>query len=135
MRSKTFQRLLDKVPKETKIFVRMYGDIVVRVNRLIKEKGYSQKELAEKLNKRPSEISKWLNGEHNFTLRSIAKLEVELGEPILRVPKREEFEPVKNLNNRFMIQPQNNKRNLSLGYAAFEKEEDKFQSKNYSYVS
>jgi transcriptional regulator with XRE-family HTH domain len=39
------------------------------------------------MGKKPSEISKWLNGEHNFTLRSLAKLEAELGEPIITVPK------------------------------------------------
>ena len=88
MRSPVFQRILDKTPKEVEIFVRLYADIVVRVNQLLKEKGYSQKDLAEKLDKRPSEISKWLNGDHNFTLRSIAKLEAELGETILYVPRQ-----------------------------------------------
>ena len=29
--------------------------------------GLTQKELAEKLGKRPSEISEWLTGNHNFT--------------------------------------------------------------------
>jgi hypothetical protein len=40
------------------------------------------------MDKKPSEISKWLSGEHNFTLRSLAKLSVELGEPLMEVPKR-----------------------------------------------
>lgn len=88
MRSKVAQRILDKTPEDVKIFVRLYADIVVRVNQLVKEKGYSQKQLADKLNKTPSEIHKWLNSEHNFTLRSIAKLEAELGEKILYVPVR-----------------------------------------------
>ena len=89
MRSKIAQRILDKTPKDVDIFVRLYADIVLRVNQLLKEKGYTQKALAEKLDKKPSEIHKWLNGDHNFTLRSIAKLEAELGEPILQVPKRD----------------------------------------------
>ena len=42
----------------------------------------NQKDLAEKLNKRPSEISKWLSGTYNFTiytLHNIAKtLNVEV---------------------------------------------------------
>ena len=37
------------------------------------------------MNKKPSEISKWLNGEHNFTLRSLAKLSAELGVPLIEV--------------------------------------------------
>jgi transcriptional regulator with XRE-family HTH domain len=54
----------------------------------LREKGISKKELAVKLEKHPSEISKWLNGEHNFTLRSIAKLQSELGETLLEVPSK-----------------------------------------------
>lgn len=45
---------------------------------LIKLKGYPQKFLANKLNKTEAEISKWLAGTHNFTLRTICKLEIAL---------------------------------------------------------
>ncbi len=86
MKSKIFQEVLDETPEETKIFVRLYADLVVRINQVMREKGYSQNMLAEKMDKRPSEISKWLNGEHNFTLRSIAKLQAELGETLLEIP-------------------------------------------------
>ena len=79
MRSKIFQAVLDQTPKDVKIFVDLYGDLVVRINQLLAEKGIKRRELAEKLEKKPSEISKWLGGEHNFTLRSLAKLSAELG--------------------------------------------------------
>lgn len=92
MKSKVAARMMAKMPEDVKIFVDKYADIVVRINQLLKEKGYSQKDLAEKLDKRPSEISKWLNGDHNFTLRSIAKLEAELGETILYVPRQVVFQ-------------------------------------------
>ncbi len=92
MKSKVAERMMAKMPEDVKIFVDKYADIVVRINQLLKEKGYSQKDLAEKLDKRPSEISKWLNGDHNFTLRSIAKLEAELGETILYVPRQVSFQ-------------------------------------------
>lgn len=88
MRSKVAQRILAETPEETKIFARLYADIVVRVNQLLKEKNLSQKDLAEKMAKRPSEINKWLTGEHNLTIRSLAKLQAELGEPIVNVPHR-----------------------------------------------
>lgn len=87
MRSKVAQRILAETPEETKIFAQLYADIVVRVNQLLKAKGFSQKDLADKLDKRPSEVNKWLIGEHNFTLRSLAKLAAELGEPIVNVPQ------------------------------------------------
>lgn len=103
MRSQVFQRILDKTPKEVEIFVRLYGDIVVRVNHLLKENGYSQKKLAEKLEKKPSEISKWLNGEHNLTLKSIAKLEAELGAPIIYIPRQVIFQPMGENNTKMTI--------------------------------
>ncbi len=84
MRSQIAQRILDNTPLEVRIFVKMHGDIVVRVHELMEKKGIPKKQLAEGMN--PSEISKWLNGEHNFTLKSLAKLEAELGEPIIQIP-------------------------------------------------
>ena len=35
------------------------------------------------MKKRRSEINKWLKGNHNLTLKTLAKLEAELGEPII----------------------------------------------------
>jgi transcriptional regulator with XRE-family HTH domain len=88
MRSKTVDRLLKSTPKDVEIFVDWYADLVVRINQLLRENNISKKALAEKMDKRPSEISKWLSGEHNFTLRSLAKLSAELGEPLMEVTKK-----------------------------------------------
>ena len=35
------------------------------------------------MNKKPSEINKWVKGNHNLTLKTLAKLEAELGEQII----------------------------------------------------
>lgn len=91
MRSKYLQQVLDETPQDIKIFVKLYGDLVLRIHEILEEKGISQNGLAEKLGKKPSEISKWLNGGHNFTLQTIAKLEAELGEPLLVVPQSKKF--------------------------------------------
>lgn len=91
MRSRIAKKILDETPAEVRIFVRKYGDIVVRVHQLLREKGWTQKDLAGKLEKTPSEVSKWLSGDHNFTLRSLAKLEAELGAEIIYVPKKDSF--------------------------------------------
>lgn len=88
MRSKTVDRLLKSTPKDVEIFTDLYADLVVRINLILRTKDITKKMLAEKLDKNPSEISKWLNGEHNFTLRSLSKLSAELGETLLEVPKR-----------------------------------------------
>lgn len=86
MRSKVAQEILAETPEETRIFVRQYADIVVRINELLLRKGYTQKDLAEKLQKKPSEINKWLKGTHNITLKTLAKMEAVLGAPIISVP-------------------------------------------------
>ena len=87
MRSKLAKKIQSETPEELRIFVRQYTDIIVRINELIKAKGYTQKDLADKLNKRPSEINKWLKGNHNLTLKTIAKLEAQLGAPIIYVKR------------------------------------------------
>ena len=91
MRSKIAKRIIDETPAETKIFVKKYGDLVVRAHQILLEKGITQKELAARLDKSPSEISKWLSGNHNLTLRSIAKLEAELGTDLIYIPKKDSF--------------------------------------------
>lgn len=87
MRSKVAKRIQHETPDEVRIFVRQYTDIVVRINSILQAKGYTQKDLAERMNKKPSEINKWLKSTHNLTLKTIAKLEAELGEPIIEVSK------------------------------------------------
>jgi transcriptional regulator with XRE-family HTH domain len=88
MRNKLLQCLLEEIPQESLIFADKYADLVLRIDEILTQKGLSQRDLAKKLNKYPSEISKWLNGEANLTLKSIAKLEAELGETLLEVPRK-----------------------------------------------
>lgn len=95
MRSKIAKRIQEETPEEVRIFVRQYTDIVLRINQILQEKGYTQKDLAERMNKKPSEINKWLRGNHNLTLKTLAKLEAELGEPIISVPTKHVAESVK----------------------------------------
>ena len=84
MRSKIAKKIQAETPPEVRIFVRLYTDIVVRINALLAAKGYTQKDLSDKMKKKPSEINKWLKGTHNLTLKTLAKLEAELGEPIVQ---------------------------------------------------
>jgi transcriptional regulator with XRE-family HTH domain len=90
MRNKLFQKILEQAPEYSRVFVRKYTDIIDRIYDLMEEKGYLQKDLAQKLGKQESEISRWLKGDHNLTLRTIAKLEAALGEEIITVPRKKE---------------------------------------------
>lgn len=86
MRSKVAKRILSETPEETKIFVRWYASLIVKIEQARKNKGWTQKELAARMDKHPSEINKWVKGEQNFTLRSLAKLQAELGETLIDIP-------------------------------------------------
>lgn len=83
MRSKVAEKILAETPDEVRIFVRQYTNIVVRIHELMQLKGLTQKDLAVRMNKKPSDINKWLKGNHNLTLKTIAKLEAELGDSII----------------------------------------------------
>lgn len=89
MRSKVAKRIQNETPEDVRIFVRQYTDIVIRINEILRAKGYTQKDLAIKLKKKPSEINKWLKGNHNLTLKTIAKLEAELGEPLIYTSRKQ----------------------------------------------
>jgi transcriptional regulator with XRE-family HTH domain len=90
MRNNTLDRLQKGAPSDVAIFVHLSADLVVRIHQILKEKGITKKELANRLDKSPSEISKWLGGDHNFTLQSIATFSAEPIEQLLEVTKRDE---------------------------------------------
>jgi len=80
------QRLRERVKPENRIFVRKNLDISNQVYVLLEQKGWSQKDFAQKLGKNESEVSKWLTGLHNITLQSIAKMEAVLEADIIITP-------------------------------------------------
>jgi transcriptional regulator with XRE-family HTH domain len=85
MPSKIFEEAINAIPYETEARVRLSVEIVERIASLMEKKNINQNNLAKMLGKTPSEVSKWLSGTHNFTLKSIQKLEQVLGQPILAV--------------------------------------------------
>lgn len=86
----------DKGPEDTSRFVDKNLDISDQVQLYLEEIGWSQKKLAKVLSKSEAEVSKWLSGTHNLTLRSIAKLEAALGKDIIITPYNAEriFKPM-----------------------------------------
>jgi transcriptional regulator with XRE-family HTH domain len=85
--SEIFAELLNKTPKETKLFVRISFDIADQILTFLREEGIDQKEFAKRLKKKESEVSRWLSGTHNFTVRTLAKIENVLGREVVLVPK------------------------------------------------
>ena len=52
--------------------VRLY--LAARIQELLDEKGWTNSTFASKINKNPSEITKWLSGTHNFTLDTLTEI-------------------------------------------------------------
>jgi transcriptional regulator with XRE-family HTH domain len=48
-------------------------------------KGISKQELAKLTGKKPSQVTLWLSGQHNFTLATIAKISVALNHDFLKI--------------------------------------------------
>jgi ribosome-binding protein aMBF1 (putative translation factor) len=70
--NKFFYNFLKSIPEQTKRSARISMDIASQINSILKQKNISQRELASRLNKKESEISKWLSGNHNFTIKTLA---------------------------------------------------------------
>jgi len=79
------QQMIADVPPELKRQLDYSNDISDRLDAIMKERGLSQRELARMTGKRPSEVTRWLSGQHNFTLATIAKLSVALDHDFVAV--------------------------------------------------
>ncbi|MDE6716200.1 MAG: helix-turn-helix domain-containing protein [Muribaculaceae bacterium] len=74
-----------KVSPEIKNRVNLSFMIVDKIHSILEEKGLKQKDLANLLGKKDSEISKWMRGTHNFTIETITSIENVLGQRIIQV--------------------------------------------------
>lgn len=74
-----------KVSPEVRRRVDLSFLIIDRIHNILEEKGLRQKDLANLLGKKESEISRWMQGTHNFTIDTILSIENVLGFPILQV--------------------------------------------------
>lgn len=81
----TLQQLLDGMSPELQLRTKLSVAIANRIEALMRAEGLSKKQFAESLGRRPSEISKWLSGEHNFTIATLSKLGAFFGQPIITV--------------------------------------------------
>jgi len=83
---KKLEKLLNKHP-ETENFVTKSMDIADQISQFLSEKKWTQKEFARRMGKQESEISKWLSGQHNFTLKTIANIETVIGKDLIWIPQ------------------------------------------------
>ncbi len=81
----TLRVLIGELTPEERAEARLSFQISNRLDSLMHEKGLSKKQFAEAIGKRPSEITRWLSGEHNFTISTLAMLSTFFGQPIITV--------------------------------------------------
>lgn len=86
MKNKRLDERRKRISKDVDIYVERSFQIVDRIYQILAEQGKDQKALSKALGKSESEISKWMTGTHNFTLKSLSKIEAALGQPILEIP-------------------------------------------------
>lgn len=80
-----FDEYLGTVQNDVKIELDMSFALADKIDMILREKNISQKQLAEKMGETEAEVSRWLGGTHNFTLRTIAKISDTLGAKLLTI--------------------------------------------------
>lgn len=81
----SLRELLSDITPEERAEARLSFQVSNRLDYLMQEKGLSKKQFAEAIGKRPSEITRWLSGEHNFTISTLSMLSTFFGQPIIMV--------------------------------------------------
>lgn len=82
---KSLDEMLGPIPDSLQQEIDLTFAISDRIYALMKERGLSKKQFADLLGKRPCEVTKWLSGQHNFTISTIAMLSSFFGKPIITV--------------------------------------------------
>ena len=80
-----FREELAKIPADVRKQVDLSWAIADKIDALLKKKGMSQKEFAHLMGKTEPEVSRWVGGTHNFTIRTLAKISVVLGEDLITI--------------------------------------------------
>ncbi|MCM1530749.1 MAG: helix-turn-helix domain-containing protein [Bacteroides sp.] len=81
----SFDKMIAAVPDDIRQEVELEFAISNRICALMEKQGLSKIAFAKALDKKPSEVTKWLSGQHNFTLRTISLISSFFGEPLIQV--------------------------------------------------
>jgi transcriptional regulator with XRE-family HTH domain len=77
--------MIGPIPESIEKETTLSFEISDRIDELMHERGLTRKQLADELGRRPSEITKWLSGQHNFTISTLSMLSSYFGKPIVSV--------------------------------------------------
>lgn len=82
-----FDEVYSNIPEESRRMTAHSFAIAAHISEVLERKGWSKTDFAKVIGKKNAEISKWMSGQHNFTIATIAKIETVLGEDIISVKK------------------------------------------------
>lgn len=80
-----YNQMVASVPPSIRAEVDLEMSISTRIYDLMTQRGLSKAEFARSIGKRPCEVTKWLSGQHNFTVATLAMLSTFFGQPIVTV--------------------------------------------------
>lgn len=82
-----FAEMLKAVPEEARRESERSFAIAGRIKEILQRKRWSQADFAKAAGKKEAEISKWMSGTHNFTIRTISFIETVLGEDVISIKR------------------------------------------------
>ena len=80
-----YMDMVRQVPDEIKEEINLTFAISNKIDELMRERGLSKKQFADQIGRRPSGITRWLSGQHNFTVSTLAMLSAFFGKSIISV--------------------------------------------------
>ncbi|MDE6308571.1 MAG: helix-turn-helix transcriptional regulator [Muribaculaceae bacterium] len=83
--ARSLDEILGPIPDSLQKETDLSFQISDRIYALLQERGLSKKQFADALGKRPCEVTKWLSGQHNFTIATLGVLSSFFGQPIITV--------------------------------------------------
>lgn len=83
--AKSFEEMVGPIPDRLQKETELSFQISDRIFELMQQRGMSKKQFADALGKRPCEVTKWLSGQHNFTIATLGMLSAFFGQPIITV--------------------------------------------------
>ena len=78
-------KLFEEIPKDERVQTKLSFEISNRIVSLMTHRGLTKSQFAAAIGCRPNEVTRWLSGEHNFTIRTIAAISAFFGAPIITV--------------------------------------------------
>lgn len=82
---KFFMNAVAQIPKDIKLQVELSMGIADHLANIMQSKGITSKKLAQRTGMPESDVHKWLSGQYDFNLSTIAKVSDAIGEDLVKI--------------------------------------------------